>query len=119
VSAHAGGVVTHLGFIAVYRKNIATMGMKETRWRAHLAKVGRELMILEFIEYDWGVNVIVVIVVDVRHFPLVHWANSRGMGSGRKGGDGAWKGEIVRIEGEGDVLLVTRHVWVVCWVEHG
>ena len=52
-----GGVVTHLSFIAVNRKNITTtMGMEKTRWRAHLAKVGRELMILKLVKYDRGVD---------------------------------------------------------------
>ena len=93
-----GGVVTHLSFIAVNRKNITTtMGMEQMRWRAHLVKVGRELMILKLVKYDWGVDGNIVVVV--HHFPLVHRANCWNLGSGRKGGYGAWKGEIVWIEG--------------------
>ena len=65
-----------------------------------MVKVGRELMILKLVKYDWGVDGNVVIVVVVRHFPLaVHRASCWSLGNGRKGGYGAWKGEIVWIEG--------------------
>ena len=94
------------------------MGMKESGWRAHLAKVGWEIMILKLVKYDWGVDGNVVVVVVVRHFPLVHRANCWNLGNGRKGGNGAWKGEIVWIESQVNVLLIARHVWVVSWVKN-
>ena len=64
-----------------------------------MAKVGWEIMVLKLVKDDWGVDGNVVIVVVVHHFPLVHRANCWSLGSGRKGGYGAWKGEIVWIEG--------------------
>ena len=82
-----------------------------------MAKVGWEIMILKLVKYDWGVDGNVVVVV-VRHFPLVHRANSWSLGNGRKGGDGAWKGEIVWIESQVNVLLVSRHVGIVSWVKN-
>jgi len=44
------GLVTHLGFVTVNRKDIATMGMEKTGWGANLLKIEWKLMILDGIK---------------------------------------------------------------------
>lgn len=66
VSKYARVFVTHLSFIAVDRKDVATtMGMEKSRWRTELLKVVREVILLKGVEYHWG-------VVVVRSFPPIH-----------------------------------------------
>ena len=119
MSAHAG-VVTHLDFVNVNRKYVATMGMEKAGWRANLPKVGWKLVILEENKRHRGV--VVNVFRAGRPFLLVERASSqpgRSMSSGRKGGEGVWKSEVIGIECKVYVLLATVHVRVVRWVQMG
>ena len=96
------------------------MGMEKSRWRADLLEVPWKFVILEGNKYHRGgvANVVGV----VHRFSLVDRANSqhgRIVGSERRGGQGVWESEVVRIECKVYVLHAAGHVRVVRWVEHG